>query len=316
MKKKSMIIILVIFAVISTIVASLGMAKQKTQTVKYTMPVQKNGVRMTKETMKQPTYFLPVGKECDLSISAWGPEEFISDISISIGSADSAPIYTSSVANGTINTGKLKVDDKEIFITIEPEARTELDAVTDYSIEYKIELHSNNYQIMEILLIVWIAISMVVFAFLAIFIWNRNNEKEYDERQIRMRGVAAMNTLIVVIIMIVGLGAMSEVSEQFILSTFDCASIVAFVGFAVFAIVADMNDAYTGIKGKNLSFAIPSIILGAVAIMIFVSYLVFDGQRSFEIPALVEGICFLAIGIEMVIKSIRDKKEAAADEES
>ena len=112
---------------------------------------------------------------------------------------------------------------------------------------------------------------------------------------------------------------MSLIYNGFPLSVYDSMMIVAFIGLATFAITADRNDAYMRLKGKRIPFAIPFTIIGLIDIVIFIinlNLMIKGASPENIVSSLVQGICCLAIGIELFTKNIKDKKEAEADEES
>lgn len=72
-------------------------------------------------------------------------------------------------------------------------------------------------------------------------------------------------------------------------------------------------------RGKRTPLAIAFIIVGIIDLIVFVSNIVLivnGGKTENTISSLVQGICCVAIGGEMIIKNIQDRKEALADEES
>ena len=323
MKKKAAIITIIITSAIIWMLTALAVCIRSSQTRTFTQPIHEagSGITQMKNSIKQPVSILPVGKVCEFTITVDGPEEIVPVISISLGSAKADPIYITTATNRTISTGRLNVDNKEIFINFNYENMPEFDENKDYSIRYTIEMNSGNYSLFNSIMIAIAALCIIPLgiSISCLTEMSENNEKAYDERQMKMRGKAAMSTLIVVMITALGLGFMSVIYNGFPLKVYECMMIVAFVGIAAFAITADRNDAYMGLKGKRRFFAAAFTIIGIIDLALFVIDLImsFTGiMPENKIDSLVQGICCLAVGSEMITKSIKDKKEAAADEES
>ena len=322
MKKKLAIVTIIITSAIIWVLTALAVGLRSTQTLAFTDVIQEAGSGVTYlRNSKSPFKFLPVGKECELEITVDGPEEIVPTISISLDSSKAEPIFKTTATNKTIKTGKLGVDNKEIFLNFNYEPLPELDEGKTYAVRYTIELNSGNYALYNGIMIAVAALCIIPLGLSISYLSNleENNEKAYDERQMRMRGKAARSTLIIVIVTALGLGFLSLIYNGFPLNVYESMMIVAFIGIATFAIIADRYDAYTRLKGKRIPFAIAFSILGLIDIVIFVSSigLMIKGASTENLlSSLVQGICCLAIGIEMFTKNIKDKKEAEADEES
>lgn len=322
MKKKAAIVTIIITSIIIWVLTALAVEMRQSQTLAYTQTIQEagSGVDYVKSSLK-PITFLPVGKECDLEITTDGPDEINTKVSISLESVKADPIFTAYATNKTISTGTLNVDNKAIFVNFEYENTDNLDENRDYSVRIVIELNSGNYNLyngimvaVAVLCIIPLGISISYLSSL-----EENNKKAYDERQARMRGKAAMSTLIVVILTAMALGLISMIYKGYPLDVYESMMIVVFTGITTFAITADRNDAYTKLKGKRIPFAVAFTIIGIIDLVIFICniLLIVNGiNPSKMISSLVQGICCLAIGIEMITKTIKDKKEALADEES
>ena len=322
MKKKAAIVTIIITSAIIWVLTALAVGLNGTQSLAFTDVIQEAGSGVTYvKNSKSPVTFLPVGKECEFEITVDGPKEIVPTISISLDSFDAQPIFKKSAENGTFKTGKLSVDNKKIFLNFNYEPLPELDEDKSYSVRYTIELNSGNYALYHGIMIAVAALCIIPLGISISYLFSlaENNEKAYDERQMRMRGKAAMSTLIVVIITALALGFMSLIYNGFPLSVYDSMMIVAFIGLATFAITADRNDAYMRLKGKRIPFAIPFTIIGLIDIVIFIinlNLMIKGASPENIVSSLVQGICCLAIGIELFTKNIKDKKEAEADEES
>ena len=324
MKKKAAIVTIIITSVIIWVLTAMAVGIKTTQELTFNEIIQEagSGVQRVKAS-REPVYFLPVGKECEFTISVTGPKEIVPKISITLdepeeklGTSTAEPIFTTAVTNVTFNTGKLNVDNKKIFINFNYDSLPELDENKEYSVRYTIKLDSANYTLYNSIMIALAALCIIPLGISATYLFSlaENNEKAYDERQMRMRGKAAMSTLIAVIFTALGLGLISKIYNGFPLDVYDSMMIVTFVGIATFAITADRNDAYMGIRSKRKFFAVAFLIIGIIdLVMFFIDvFSSFTGTAS----SFVQGICCATIGIEMILKSIKDKKEALADEES
>lgn len=322
MKKKAAIVTIIITSIIIWVLTALAVEMRQSQTLSYTQTIQEagSGVDYVKSSIK-PITFLPVGKECDLEITTDGPDEINTKVSISLESVKADPIFTAYATNKTISTGTLNVDNKAIFVNFEYENTDNLDENRDYSVRIVIELNSGNYNLYNGIMVAVAALCIIPLGISISYLSSleENNKKAYDERQARMRGKAAMSTLIVVILTAMALGLISMIYKGYPLDVYESMMIVVFTGITTFAITADRNDAYTKLKGKRIPFAVAFTIIGIIDLVIFISniLLIVNGiNPSKMISSLVQGICCLAIGIEMITKTIKDKKEALADEES
>lgn len=196
-----------------------------------------------------------------------------------------------------------------------------MDENKDYAVRYTIELTSGNYALYNSIMLTLAAVCILPLALSIAYLisLNENNKKAFDERQMKMRGKAAMTTMIVVIATALGLGWFSLIYNDFPLSAYECLMIIAFIGIATFAITADRYDAYTGLSNKRNVFAVMISIIGIIDLVMFFSTLklIRDGAPvNNRIDSLVQGICCLSIGVEVFIKNIQNKKEALEDEES
>ena len=322
MKKKLAIVTIIITSVIIWVLTAVAVTMRQSQTLSFTDVIQEAGSNVTYvKNSKKPVCFLPVGKECEFSFTVSGSDVITPTISIALGSPKAEPIYTTTASNRSFSTGTLNVDNKEIYIIFDYEPLPELDENKEYSVRYVIELTSGSYKLYNGLMLAVAALCIIPLGLCITYLFglSENNTKAFDERQARMRGKAAMSTMITVIITALGLGLIDMIYTGFPLSVYESMMILVFIGLATFAITADRNDAYTKMKGKRTPLAIAFIIVGIIDLIVFVSNIVLivnGGKTENTISSLVQGICCVAIGGEMIIKNIQDKKEALADEES
>ena len=134
MKKKAAIVTIIITSAIIWVLTALAVGLRSTQTLAFTDVIQEAGSGVTYlKNSKSPFNFLPVGKECELEITVDGPEEIVPTISISLDSSKAEPIFKTTATNKTIKTGKLGVDNKEIFLNFNYEPLPELDEGKTYA---------------------------------------------------------------------------------------------------------------------------------------------------------------------------------------
>ena len=310
---------LIITIALIVCIAALASSKQDDQTLSFSTPVQVTDGQIEKE-MFQPIYFNPVGETCEFTIDISGMDEFISNITIETFPIGSEPVYKASATNTTIKTGPLNVEDKGIFVTIDPEIRqgAELED-SEYLIRYTIVLHAEETSAVRNGLILAATLFIVVFAVLMLILVNKNANKDFDERQLKARGTAAMNALIVTLITAMGFALIGRSVDNFPLSAFEIGIIICLTGAFVFLINADITDAFFGMKGKRFPLAIVYTIVGVMNLMMSGFYnLIFSIGTGHELSvvSLVSGVYFTGVGIEMIIKGIIEKKEAKEDEES
>ena len=317
MKIKATLIAIIISVAVIASVSMITASKQNDQTVHYTQTITvKNG--QIENTVNKSTYFNPVGDKCSFMIGISGPDEFITDVKIITEMPNNEPIYKASATNTTLSTGELNVNDKGIFVMITPELKNGASLeYEDYSISYTIILHSEGTSGFRNGMIFVVAAAILAFAVFVIISVNRSYNKEYDERQIRVRGAAAMNALLVTVISLFGIGFISYTVENFSFTVYECAIMVTMIGVATFSIIADINDAYIGIKGKRFPLAIVFTLVGLMNLLMSGFYkLVFDMGTGSElkVSSFVTGICLFVMGIEMIIKGISEKRQAKAEE--
>ena len=149
---------------------------------------------------------------------------------------------------------------------------------------------------------------------------NKTNSKGFDERMLKARGDAALNALVVTLVTALFIGFIDIfVDGKLPLTLFEASMISAMTGVGTFIILADMQDAYLGMKEKR---KVSALSFGAVGLFIIV--LVASSYRRTPKPdnivcMLTMGIVWSAIAVEMFIKMACDKraeKMETEDEES
>lgn len=156
------------------------------------------------------------------------------------------------------------------------------------------------------------AVAFIVFS-------TKGNEKQLDERQLKVRGEVALYTLLSTVAVAFSIAILSYLSDSFPLTTCDTAYIISFTGLFTFLISSDINDAFISYKNKRTPLAIIYLVTGSIC-------LVFSGVLPFRLPeyfsndfrlsTFVISVLALVLGVEIIIKGIIEKKEALADEES
>ena len=85
MKKKAAIITIIVTSIIIWALTAIAVGVKNTQELSFTEVIQEagSGVQRMKAS-REPVYFLPVGKECEFTISVTGPKEIVPKISITL----------------------------------------------------------------------------------------------------------------------------------------------------------------------------------------------------------------------------------------
>ena len=319
MKTKTTIVSIIISVAIIIGITVFTSSKMDDQTVQFSIPVtvENNEIHTS---LLNPIYFNPVGETCSFKIDIQGADEFISNIKIMTVSPADEPIYKASATNTTISTGELKVEDKGIFVMIDPEIKGGASLEdSEYLIRYVVILHADGPSAVGNGLIILVAVFIIAFAVMMLIMVNKKPQKEFDERQMRARGIAAMNALIVALIVSLGIGLLARTSDSFPLSTYECGIIICLTGAFTFLINADMTDAFIGMKGKRFPLAIIYTVVGLMELLMSGFYsLIFNVGFGHELSVVtfVSGLFFTGMGIFMIFKGIRERKEAKEDEES
>ena len=313
MKTKATIISIIIIAVILLSVAAFTTGTKDQQTLKFSIPAKVTNGQI-EDIHIEPIRFDPVGEKCSFKIDIHGNVQFLSKIKISTDSPDSEPVYKVTSDNAVLDTGDLAVENKSIYISIEPEIKSGLNLEdSEYPLSYTIILKSESGSFYDSIRFFLYALTMTGFSILILFLANRNINKEFDEMQLKARGTVAMNALIVTICVSFGLGVIAMTTDRFPLTIFESGFIITMTGLFSFMLLADIHDAFIGYKTKRKPLTILYIAIGIFDILISG---ILPGGKPFDIVMFVCGICFLILGIEMIIKGLIDKKEAMADEES
>ncbi|SCW55391.1 hypothetical protein SAMN02910456_01811 [Ruminococcaceae bacterium YRB3002] len=274
----------------------------------------------------QPTYFNPVGQVCTFDISIAGPDEILSDIRICTEMPNNEPVFSTTTNNSHFSTGELDVQDQGIFLMISHKL-VDGETVEDneFAITYTVRLSGTGDSAWNNGLTIFTTAAVAVFVVFMIYILNRNmmSNKEYDERQIRMRGLAALNSLVTAACVLMGFGLLDNMNENFPFSVYQVAMITVMVSITVFMIISDINDAYFGIRSKRTLFIILSAIIAVTQLMSGLLFgLIRGGEPVFSnlnVVSTVTGLCFAIFCIELIIKGNiekRELREEAEDEES
>ena len=162
---------------------------------------------------------------------------------------------------------------------------------------------------------------ITVFGLICFVAMMLSKAKDYDERQLKARGDAAVFSLLLSLLLIMGCGFLSYVNDgRFPFSLFATSMMCSGIGMAAFIIIADLNDAYLGFKQKRSTFVISLFSLGVIQFTssgIFSGHMINDPDRLAVL--LTMGSCWFAVGFEMLFKMISEKRSLELerdDEES
>ena len=149
---------------------------------------------------------------------------------------------------------------------------------------------------------------------------NKTNVDGFDERMLKARGDAALNALVVTLITGLCIGLLSMSTDGSLpLTLLDASMISSMTGAGTFIILADMQDAYLGMKEKRKVSAICFGAVGVFIVVIVLSRLSRDPGIDNAVPMLTLGIVWMAVATEMFIKMAcdrRSEKMEMSDEES
>ena len=319
MKTKASILFSILIAgLIIAFVAAYASKNDNMQTLQFSTEVMVKDGELNYES--SPIYFKPVGDTCEFEIEVSSYAPFLTEVKITTDSPANEPIYDSSIANGKLSTGELKVNDKNIYVDLVPSFKAD-EPIEDgeYFIGTVISLHPTEVNVFRNVGLVVSAIAAITLLAFAIIMSNKNNEKQYDERQIRARGASAINSMFVMLTTALGLAMISYSCEDFPLNVFACCLMIAMAGTVTFLVTADMNDAFFGLQDKRTMLSIVYLLVGCMAMFSFIMNTVTLKKglwTELKITTLVIAVSFLIMGIEMVVHGIIEKKEALADEKS
>ena len=165
----------------------------------------------------------------------------------------------------------------------------------------------------------FMALGIMVGVMIAAFFLSRKGRKEeceYDEMQLKIRakgyqiGFFTALALLLVLVFLYEMNLLTVVTSGF------AAYAVLIICVTVFTIFCILHDAFLSISGNAKSylgiFSLVVLVEGFVAVRDAVNgKLLENGQLTFSsgAPALMF-VCFLAILITLIVKTIRNRKEA------
>ena len=164
----------------------------------------------------------------------------------------------------------------------------------------------------------WIILGMMILLMIAAWVLLRKKPcaEQYDERQLRIRargyqiGFFAALILMLCLVLLWETGLLTVVTPGFAIYA------AMLISVTVFAIYCILHDAFLAINGKpNLYIGIFSAIVllqGATTVRYLMEgEILEDGKLTFGsgAPALMF-VCFLAILITLIVKTVRNRKEA------
>lgn len=144
----------------------------------------------------------------------------------------------------------------------------------------------------------------------------RKKDCEYDEMQLKIRAKGYQIGFFTALILLLALVLLSEMNLLTAVTPGFAAYAALILSVTVFAIYCILHDAFLSVRGKAVNYiCIFSIVIlteGFVAIRYAAEgSLLEDGKLAFRggAPA-VMCICFLAVLITLIVKTIRNRKEA------
>ena len=314
MAKKSRIITMIVSISVIILLSIATGLKNNDQTKSISIPVKVRDNRVEKNLM-EPVYFTPAGENCGYTIDIEGPEGLEYNIRIMTAAIDSKTVYSGKSGNDTVKTGSLTVFDNGTLVMVDPEVKEGTQVSNaEYDVRCTVILDSYGNSLWSISMLVIVTLCFIAACVGLAFLGNRNVDKDFDERQVKIRGTAAFNGLLVTILVALALPTLSTLTGRDPFEPFEYGIIVCLTGILVFIVQADINDAFIGMKEKRMPLAIIYTVVGLIEII--VSILENIIENSIQLYTMISGIFFLAMGIEMIIKGLIDKKEAMADEES
>lgn len=327
MKKTILTSILITAAVILLFTFMMMIGKPEQQTVNVQIPVKVEDNRIA-DTAGYPIYFSPVGKKCSIKVTNDLEEGYSVNVKVTASSTDSEPLYVSGATGKTVNTGELNVDGNCFYVILEPVLNDNFTSEdSELLINFWIDLDvtegsaavSDEWTNIKKGLMIPVALEVIGFAVLILIFINKNVERDYDERQLKARGTVSLYALVITMMIAVGIGFIGEMSGEGLISMGDSGLLIGITGFFAFIILSDMNDAFTGFtkrKVPRVPFTILYVFLGILNLVIGISQFITTRYERFNVCSICIGFVILVLGIEMIVKGIRDKKEAMADEES
>ncbi len=146
-----------------------------------------------------------------------------------------------------------------------------------------------------------------------------NSEKKLDERQLKVRGDAALSTLLSTVLTAVAIAVISHLAQNFILTATDSGIIISLTSVVTFLISSDINDVYIS-YGKGRVPVAAVFLTGGLICLVLSGALPFNLPKpfssEFNIVTFVLSVLFFITGTELIVKGALEKKEALADEES
>ena len=156
----------------------------------------------------------------------------------------------------------------------------------------------------------------IIIAAVILVLRNRNKKCEYDEMQLKIRakgyqiGFFTALILMLCLILLWETGLLTVVTPGFAIYA------ALLISVTVFAIYCILHDAFLAVRGKPNSyigiFSAVVLMEGAATIRFLMEgEILEDGKLTFGSGApAVMFVCFLAILITLIVKTVRNRKEA------
>ena len=166
-------------------------------------------------------------------------------------------------------------------------------------------------------LAVGILVGLIIAAVLIVIAnKNRKFKTEYDERQLKVRGDAyryAFYTVVIweAVLLILAIGEFSFPVSAYILHY---AGILA--GVLVLSGYCIWKDAYWGLNNNRKRYGIILVIAGLLNALPLISLLTSPQNSDFPYINVLTCVMLVAVGIELLIKHMIDKRAEAAEDEA
>jgi len=326
----------IVFAVAVILLIGVVTAKKTTNPhVSYSQCIKVENGQIVDDgfSLKDTTYFNPIGEKCIYTINISGDPEILSTVKVFTDVTLTDPVLDFDCASITMTTEELPVNDKGMYLTVDRRLNDSMEVKDgEYWLNYSFELEGVGGSQFNTGMVFITVGAIGAFVIFLLIILNRsvNSNKDYDERQLRMRGIAGLNAMVTAACILMGFGLVDITIGGIPFSVYQVAMTTVIVSMTVFILVSDINDAYFGFKQKRMAY---TIICGGFAVFQFISFLfngvlstgkegtgVFDnifGDLAFV--NLIIAVCLGVVSIEMIFKGISEKKAAlkeAEDEES
>ena len=159
-------------------------------------------------------------------------------------------------------------------------------------------------------------IAGIIVAAVALMLRNRKKECEYDEMQLKIRAKGYQIGFFTALILMLCLILLWEADLLTVVTPGFAIYAALLVSVTVFAVYCILHDAFLAVRGKPNSYIgiFSAIVLleGAATVRFLMEgEMLENGKLTFSsgAPALMF-VCFLAVLITLIVKTVRNRKEA------